>query len=142
MLSSHILLAVLGLMFGSAVSAGTFAFLMVIGITPRMAAKCHGANHMLWFENAIILGGIIGNLYSVFLQFRLPFGSVILALFGISAGIFVGCISVALAEILNTFPIMFRRFKVKIGLAWVLYGMALGKALGSAYYFINSMDVS
>lgn len=97
---------------------------------------------MLWFENAIILGGIVGNLYSVFLQFTLPFGSVILALFGISAGIFVGCISVALAEILNTFPIMFRRFKIKIGLAWVLYGMALGKAIGSAYYFINSFDVS
>lgn len=142
MLSSHILLVVLGLMFGSAVSAGTFAFLLVIGITPRMAGKCHGAAHLLWFENAIILGGILGNIYSVFLDFKLPFGSVLLAVYGISAGIFVGCIAVSLAEILNTFPIMFRRFNLKKGLSWVVFGMAAGKAAGAAYYFLNQMNVS
>lgn len=142
MLSNHILLAVLGLMFGIAVSAGTFAFLVVIGVAPRMAAKSNGANHIFWFENAIILGGIIGNLYSVFLNFKLPFGSVVLVLFGISAGIFVGCIAMSLAEILNTFPIMFRRFKLKTGLIWIVAGMALGKAFGSIYYFIYHINVS
>lgn len=139
MLSEHIIMGLLGLAFGGAVAAGTFAFLIVIGVTPRLAAKCRGGASLFWFEEAIIWGGIIGNLVSVFLDIRLPLGSVFLALYGISAGIFVGCIAVSLAEILNTFPIMFRRVRLKIGLAWVIFAMALGKAAGSLYYFIEHM---
>lgn len=87
------------------------------------------------FENAIIAGGILGNLISVFLEIRIPFGVLFLCAYGISAGIFVGCIAVALAEILNTFPIMFRRIGLKQGLPCVMVVMALGKTLGALYYF-------
>ena len=67
-----------------------------------MIGKCNRAAETLHFENAVILGGICGNLASVFLQIRIPFGPALLCVYGISAGIFVGSIAVALAEILNT----------------------------------------
>ena len=66
MLGSHIMLTILGVIFGLAVSAGTFAFLLVIGVVPRMVGKSNTASHAIFYENAIILGGTIGNLLSVF----------------------------------------------------------------------------
>ena len=110
MLIEHIFLGFCGLAAGLAVSAGTFAFLIVIGVI----GKCNRAAETLHFENAVILGGICGNLASVFLQIRIPFGPALLCVYGISAGIFVGSIAVALAEILNTFPITFRRMGLKV----------------------------
>ena len=128
MLIEHIFLGFCGLAAGLAVSAGTFAFLIVIGVIPRMIGKCNRAAETLHFENAVILGGICGNL----------FGPALLCVYGISAGIFVGSIAVALAEILNTFPITFRRMGLKVGLFWVMLAMAAGKVAGSLYYFLGN----
>lgn len=135
----HLFLGFIGLAAGSAVAAGTFAFIIVIGVVPRMIAKCSLAKHTVLFENMIVLGGIVGNLVSVFTGIPIPVGHWILVLFGFCAGIFVGCIAVALAEILNTFPILFRRFQIKEGLPWVMLFMALGKSAGSLYYFLMHM---
>lgn len=137
----HLFLGFIGLAAGGAVAAGTFAFIIVIGVVPRMIAKCSLAKHTVLFENMIVLGGIVGNLVSVFTGIPIPVGHWILVLFGFCAGIFVGCIAVALAEILNTFPILFRRFQIKEGLPWVMLFMALGKSAGSLYYFLMHMVI-
>ena len=118
-------------------------FVIVIGVVPRMIGKCNRAANTLCFEQAIILGGILGNIVSVFLQMHIPLGQVsghiFLGLYGLSAGMFVGCIAVALAEILNTFPILFRRAKLKVGLQWVMWTMAVGKTCGALYYFVKKI---
>lgn len=139
MLIKHVFLGFVGLASGFAVSAGTFAFMIVIGVVPRMIGKCNRAAETLHFETAIMLGGILGNIVSVFLGLRFPLGPLFLCAYGLSAGIFVGCIAVALAEILNTFPIMFRRTGLKTGLAWAMVFMALGKSFGSFYYFFRNI---
>lgn len=139
MLIRHIFLGILGIASGLTVSAGTFAFLIVIGVIPRMIGKCNRAAETMHFENAIILGGILGNIISIFLKLRLPFGPLFLCAYGLSAGIFVGCIAVALAEILNTFPIVFRRTGLKEGLSFMMLSMALGKTAGSLYYFLQGI---
>ena len=105
MLIRHVFLGFLGIASGFAVSAGTFAFLIVIGVVPRMIGKCNRAAETMHFENAIILGGIMGNM----------------------------------AEILNTFPIMFRRSGLKEGLSWIMLVMALGKTAGALYYFLTGI---
>ena len=120
-------------------AAGTFAFLIVIGVVPRMIAKCKQAKYTVLFENMIVAGGITGNAVSVFTGLSLPAGRWILSVYGVCAGIFVGCIAVALAEILNTFPILFRRFQIREGLPWLMLFMALGKSVGSLYYFLLHM---
>lgn len=137
----HILLALLALACGTAVSAGTFAFLLVIGVVPRILGKTNEAKRIFLAENLIILGVLTGAVFSVF-EWEAAFPAawvshLIFGLYGVSAGIFVGCIAVALAEILNTFPILFRRMNVKRGLSWALFAMAVGKMIGSFYYFFE-----
>lgn len=125
-----------GLVSGSAVAAGTFAFIMIIGVVPRLIGKCHRAAGTMLFENTIILGASIGCVWSLFPNLWIPFGWFMLLLFGLSAGIFVGCIALALAEILDTYPILFRRLHIKQGLFWVILAVALGKMGGAAYFFL------
>lgn len=134
-----VLMALITFACGVAVSAGTFAFLLVIGVIPRMIKKSNLADRIFTIENMIILGVLTGAVFSVVdWEARFPLawlGHFLLALYGLSAGIFVGCISVALAEILNTFPILFRRLYIKRGLQLVMTAMALGKMTGALYYF-------
>lgn len=135
----HILLAIISFGCGSAVSAGTFAFLLVIGVVPRILGRTSEAKRIFLAENMIILGVLTGAVFSVF-EWEAAFPAawvnhLIFGMFGLSAGIFVGCIAVALAEILNTFPIVFRRMHIKRGLSWALCAMAVGKMIGSFYYF-------
>lgn len=145
MLIKHILLGALALFSGIAVSAGTFAFLLVIGVIPRMLCKTSLAKQVIRIENVIILGIIFGVVSSVYMWsfpvYGWIFGHIIVALYGISAGIFVGCIAAALAEILHTFPIMFRRVSLKVGLPWVMAAMAFGKLCGSLFYFITGYGI-
>lgn len=139
MLIRHILMAFVALSCGIAISAGTFAFLLVIGVIPRMIKRTNLANYIITIENTIILGVLVGAGFSVVeWQAKFPMewmGHLLFAMYGMAAGIFVGCISVALAEILNTFPILFRRMYINRGLSCVMVAMALGKMVGSFYYF-------
>ena len=139
MLIKHILMALTVLACGIAVSAGTFAFLLVIGVVPRMIKKMNLADRILTLENMIIFGVLTGAVFSVIeWEARFPvawIGHLLLGMYGLVAGMFVGCIAVALAEILNTFPILFRRMYINRGLSYVMIAMALGKTVGSFYYF-------
>jgi len=126
-----------GLMAGGAIAAGTFAFIMIIGVVPRLIGKCHRAAGTMCFENCIILGAVIGCVWSLFPALVIPFGRLMLLVFGVSSGIFVGCLALALAEILDTFPILFRRFHIKKGLFWVILAIAFGKMSGAFYFFLS-----
>ncbi|MCI8483142.1 MAG: stage V sporulation protein AB [Lachnospiraceae bacterium] len=135
----QVFLGFIGLASGSAISAGVFSFIISVGVVPRIIGKSRTAADVIAYENAVILGGTLGNLFSLF-SISVPLGIWIVVLFGLSAGIFTGCLAVALAEILNTFPIMFRRFGIKEGLSWLLFFMALGKAVGALYFYANHMQ--
>lgn len=132
----HLFLGMVGVISGAAVAAGTFAFIMIIGVVPRLIGKCHRAAGTMCFENCIISGAVFGCIWSVFSEMSIPFGKWMVSVYGLSAGIFVGCIAIALAEILNTFPIIFRRTHLKEGLFWVIFCLAIGKTCGSFYYFL------
>ncbi len=135
----QIFLGFLGLASGTAVSAGVFSFIISVGVVPRIIGKSRTAADIMAYENAVLLGGAFGNILSLFSP-GFPVGIWVVILFGLSAGIFTGCLSVALAEILNTFPIMFRRFGIKEGLSWIMVFMALGKMMGAFYFYANHMQ--
>lgn len=156
----HVMLAFLAFLAGVGVSAGTFAFILVIGVVPRILRRTNLARRVLLVESMIQAGGIIGNVLSVCYVSDLfiwqpavyfsdsaggmllrGMGHLLIAVYGICAGIFVGCISVALAEILNTFPILFKRFHLKRGLQWVMLMMALGKFVGALFYFATGYSM-
>lgn len=118
----HIFMAGLATACGIAVSAGTFAFLLVIGVIPRMIKRCNFGERILMVENTVILGVLTGAVFSVMeWKAQLPYpwlAHVILGAYGTAAGIFVGCTAVALAEILNTFPDLFRRLYIQPWTQW------------------------
>ena len=66
MLISHILIGLLAIACGIAVSAGTFAFILVIGVVPRMIKKNNMGNHIFEIENSIVFGVMVGAIFSVF----------------------------------------------------------------------------
>lgn len=137
---NHVFLGFIGLACGLSVASGSFAIAVKLGIIPEMASKSKTANQIMAYENATILGGITGNILSVFPQIRIPVGHVVLGLFGLCAGIFIGCMAVALAEIINAYPIIYRRIKLKIGLEWMLATIALGKMCGCLFYFTRGFS--
>lgn len=54
---NHVILALMGLFAGFAVSAGTFAFLIAIGVIPRLIGKSNTARAVFSYETMILLGG-------------------------------------------------------------------------------------
>lgn len=131
-----------GLSSGIGVAAGTFAFLVVIRIIPRMVQKAKLEHKVIYIENIVFRGIIFGTILSLF-SWRKKWlftllGKTLLTIFGMSAGIFVGCLAVALAEILDTFPIFFRRLHIEEQYGEIfLFVMAMGKMLGSLYFFLT-----
>ena len=132
----QIVLAVIGLSAGITVAGGLFSFIIGLGIVSDFADRTHTGKHVLLYEDVTALGGILGNIFFVY-QIRIPHGGWILPLFGILAGIFVGCWSMALAEMLNVFPIFIRRVKLIRCIPWAILGFAVGKGVGAFIFFFN-----
>jgi len=153
MLIRWIGLVIIGLSGGGFVAAGTFAFITLLGIVPRLAGRTATAKYILWYENLIILGGTIGNLCYVrewsFSGRNMLYGSVLLlCVMGVAAGMFVGCQAMALAEVLQVIPVFAKRIRLRTGepARWqgagkspvklpampiIVVAIALGKLVGS-----------
>ena len=132
--AEQILLAVIGLSGGVAVAAGLFSFIVELGVVADFSDRTHTGEQIMFYEDCVALGGIMGNLIYVF-RIGLPLGTPFLAVTGLFAGIFVGCWAMALAEILNVFPVFMRRLKIVRYISAFVISMALGKGLGMLVFF-------
>ena len=129
-----IFLAVVGYSSGVVIAGGVFAFIAVIGVVPRFAKRTNTQNRLRLYEDMIVLGGIFGCL-TMFIDYKFSSHHIIVAIASLCIGIFVGSLSVSLAEILNVMPIFMRRARLTKGLSIFVTVMALGKMLGSLMYF-------
>ncbi len=130
----RVFLGVMGFSGGALVAGGVVALMVGLGIITRFIGISHTAKHAKIFETFICLGGIAGNLVTVYypvLSFNWP-GLLLLGLF---SGIFVGGWIMALAELLNVFPVFTRRLNLTKGTSWIVVSLALGKTLGSLMQF-------
>jgi stage V sporulation protein AB len=135
----QIFLGVIGLTSGFTVAGGAFAFITALSIIPRIVAKTHTARKLLFYENLIFFGALLGNILTIFF-IKLPLGPVFLVLYGVATGIYTGCTLMALAEVLNTFPILFRRSNLKMGMGIIVIAIAIGKLAGSILYYLKDMS--
>ena len=147
-----IFLGVIGSSFGLLASAGVFTVLVSVGLIPRFAGKTHTSKKVFLYEEMVVCGTITGGLVSIF-EKRLKIGEWILsrhllsetvwqglgnglvAVYGLFAGMFVGCLALAIAEMLNSIPIFARRIGFRHGLGVAMLAVALGKLCGSLLYF-------
>lgn len=149
-----ILLAFMGISYGMLSAAGVFTVLVAIGLVPRFAGRTHTARKVFLYEEMVIFGTIFGCVLSVFEKYCHVGGFlqenfteytglwVVLAqavqvIFGFFSGMFVGCLALAIAEMLDSIPIFTRRISFRHGIGLVVLTMAAAKVCGSLFYFGN-----
>ena len=146
----QIFLGVLGISAGLSVAGGVFTVFTAVGLVPRFAEHTGSGDRILKYENSIILGCFFGCLFSLFVEkvggLQLS-GSmagdlsarILLGIFGLFTGLYVGTLAISIAELLDAIPIMTHRMKVKRGVSFVIAGLAIGKLVGSLFYYINGV---
>ena len=155
---SQFFLAVYGLSAGLLVSAGIFTVLLAVGLTPRFVGTTHTAKKILLYEGCITAGAGVGKFFTVipalghagewvrgqlfsvgagefFMSAVDVAGEILLGTAGLFMGMFVGCLALAIAEMLDSIPIFARRVSYRHGLGLAVLAVAIGKLLGSLYYF-------
>ena len=162
MLVKQFLLGVIGISSGLIVSAGVFTVLISVGLIPRFAGKMHVARKIFVLEETVVIGTLAGGFFSIFSDWGQVgafvrkhelfgngategvwnlTGTIFLIVFGVFAGIFVGCLALAIAEMLNTIPIFARRIGFRHGLGIAILAVALGKLTGSIIYFTQQVNM-
>ncbi len=132
----QVMLGIIGLSAGMIVSGGLFAFIVSLGVVSDFADRTHTGDKILLYEDAIALGGIAGNILFLY-EIPIATSSILVGLIGLFAGAFVGCWSMALAEVLNVFPIFVRRVKLIRCVPYILLSIAIGKGVGAFLYFVK-----
>lgn len=130
MLIRHVALAIAAFAGGAIIAGGYFAFISLIGVYPKLLEKVKGNRHFILVECLLTYGATLANIIYIF-HIRLPITQIGLAFITLFGGIFVGCLVGALAEVLDVFPIISRRFDLRRYLPYVIYAVAAGKLIGS-----------
>ncbi len=151
-IAGGVFLAVVGASYGLLAAAGVFTVLVAVGLVPRFAGKTHTARKVLLYEEMVIFGTIVGSILSIFPEYcqfgawwqqHAPalqgvwqgMGIFWQAMFGLFAGMFIGCLALAIAEMLDSIPIFARRISFRHGIGLAILAMAAGKLCGSLLYF-------
>lgn len=129
------LLAFFGLCAGGIIAAGVYAFLAIIGVFVRLMGKTGTRKHIFLYETVIIIGGVLGNVSDLYEFPLLMGGNMVLGIYGLAVGIFVGCLVMSLAETLKALPVISRRIHLAVGLQYLILSIGLGKLIGSLVYF-------
>lgn len=148
-----VLLILFGQGAGFFVAAGAMTVVAVVGVIPRYINRTKTASKISCYENILLAGTFFGNLLGLYQQtlMKTEWVSRMLQLFwntpvlpqmfviiyGISTGVFVGCLAIAIEEITQAIPIFSRKAKMltKQGIGILLIAIAVGKFAGSFVYF-------
>ncbi|MGN6714867.1 stage V sporulation protein AB [Anaerocolumna jejuensis] len=132
MFIKYAFLCFLGLTAGILIAAGTVAFITIVGVLTRLAIRTDTAKRILLYEDIVVVGATFGNILELF-RLPIPVGTVGLMIIGLFIGCFIGCLAVALEEVIQIFPIMTHRLKLKMGIPIIVLFLALGKGLGAFF---------
>lgn len=128
-------LIILGFGAGVVVAGGVVAFISIIGVIPLMAYRSKTGFAMMWYENAIMIGSVLGSIFSMW-QIRLPYYPIVVIILLFAFGMFIGCLIIALAEVLDVLPIINRRIHIRKAITLIIVALAIGKLIGSLCYWI------
>ena len=154
---SSLFLFFVGGSFGLLSAAGVFTVFSTVGLVPRFAGKTHSAKEIFLYEDMIVLGTIIGALFSLWpdvwnlglirleracgnTSFWWYFQQAWLVVIGLFSGMFVGCFALSIAEMLDSIPIFTRRIQFQKGIGLAVCSVAAGKLCGSLFYFLNGLE--
>lgn len=140
-------LIVLGLSFGVFTAGGVFTTVIVVALVPRFAARFHTAYKIEFYEEWIVAGAIAGGIFGVYSHlWTTPsweargmmlktVGIVFVIIWAFFTGMFVGCLALAIEEMLGGIPVFARRVHLRKGLGIIILSIAVAKLVGSLCYF-------
>lgn len=135
MVWKSVCMAFIGFGHGIGVGTATVAFVVAIGVFPRIAQFTKTTHLMRWYESMATCGALFITVTTVLdISFHLP--PLFLAVWGIFHGIFIGMLAAALAEIINIIPILTRRLRMEEQVNGILIALALGKVTGSLIFWL------
>ncbi|WP_164218173.1 stage V sporulation protein AB [Virgibacillus sp. YIM 98842] len=136
---NHFIQLLVGFSGGLAVGAGFVAFLTVLGIIPRLIQLSKTVKYINVYISSVIFGSLAGTFLS-FTSVTWNQPILLLLLWGLLHGIFNGMLAAALTEVLNVFPILYKRLGIDRHLIWLFMAVVLGKIAGSLFqwlYFVK-----
>lgn len=138
MILLNMLEVLIGFAGGLLVGGGLIAFIMLLGVIPRLAQLSKTNHHIHAYHYAVLFGTFFGTYMSFFYHpfyqhtFLLPF-------WGIFHGVFNGMIIAALAEVLNVLPILSKRVRMKQYIIYFILAIVTGKIAGSLFQWFIFM---
>jgi len=136
---SIILVFLIGLAGGLAVGAGFVAFLVVLGVIPRLTQLTKTMKMIQLYEWAVVIGAVGGTVGSL----RDPIldtSAFITVPIGLAAGIFIGLLAAGLTEALNVFPILAKRVRIEDRIVILIMAIVIGKIIGSLFQWVYFID--
>ncbi len=129
----------IGLSCGIITAGGIFGLITKLRLLTRFAEVTSTTQYLIHYENAILWGATLGNIIFLFpISIDLPFDNFIFNGLAFLSGIFVGCLGMALAEALNVTAVFSRRMRLHSHLWAIILSAAIGKFLGSIFYFMTT----
>lgn len=159
MTGKTILLGTIGFSAGLVISFGLVALILGLDLIPRFAEITHTEEHLKIYEKCLMLGAVFGNIITIYqvdltwwikgivkigifdwnaLQnVGLIIGRCFVGIAGLFSGIYLGCWVIALTEVVDMFPILFRKMKIQTGIGWIILCTAVGKSIFSMLYYLK-----
>ena len=135
----YIVMIVIGVGAGMAISGAYVALIATMGVYTRLEAWARSGNRIIEMETIILLGTLTGNILTIY-NVPVPLGVFGLLVTGIFFGVFTGCLAAALEDTVKLFPILCRRLKLRKGLPYIIGAVGLGKTVGSLAQFFLFKD--
>ncbi|ONI44478.1 hypothetical protein AN641_06740 [Candidatus Epulonipiscioides gigas] len=135
----YIVSIIWGLSAGMMIAPAMVAFITNIGIVPRLLTKNKISKHFFAAANAAMLGTIFGSVIVLFnpcIGLDGLFGDIVVAIYGLLIGIFMGCLTAAIVEVMNVFPVFGRRFYIRRSMRIFILAFAIGKLVGALYFWL------
>lgn len=129
------ILGLIGLSSGFTVASALFALIATIGVLNRLAQVTGapkisaGMRSAIWPEESSETASIFIRAASRRQSSGNGAGP------GLFIGIYTGCFIGALAEVVNIFPILFHRIRLRQGMKALIWSVAAGKAVGGMIHF-------
>ncbi len=137
-LISYFFLMICGLSAGFVTAAAYVAFIAMLGIFPKVAAKTKTAKQCILYENCLIIGILVATLLQFFVTSPLSgsptlpvpcLGIFLLILLGLFGGIYTGFLIGGLSEVLNVIPTYAKITHTQKRISLVIFFLALGKGI-------------
>jgi stage V sporulation protein AB len=124
---------------GLAVGTGFVAFLVVLGVIPRLTQLTKTMKWIRAYEWGAITGAVAGGWMSL-RHSVIYISKYWLIPIGLLHGVFIGMLAAALTEVLNVWPILAKRIGVDDKIVILLMAIAFGKVAGSLFQWIYFVD--